>query len=146
MEEIIYFDIQHAIAVHDAIIEKSGGRHGLNDIGLLESVLSHVQNEMYYPDFLSKLSHLCYSINKAHAFTDGNKRASIALSAYFLELNGYDYCVSKFIQWMENIAVDVADNRIDKELLTEIIESIIYDYEFSDKLKMKIIDAKGGLK
>lgn len=145
MEELNYFDIQHAISVHDDIIEKSGGRPGINDIGLLESVLDHVQNNDYYPDFLSKLCHLCYAINKAHAFSDGNKRSSIALSAYFLELNGYDYCVNEFISKMENYAVHVADNKIDKDLLMEIIESIIYEDEFRDDLKMKIIDALGGL-
>lgn len=145
MEELRYFDILHAISVHDAIIDKSGGRHGINDIGLLESVLDHVQNDNYYPDFLTKLCHLCFSINKAHAFSDGNKRSSIALTAYFLELNGYDYCVRRFILEMENFAVHVADNKIDKALLSEIIESIIYEDDYTDELKMKIIDALGGL-
>ena len=44
---------------------------------------------------------------------------------------------------MENIAVDVADNRIDKDLLFEIITSIIYDDDYSEDLKLKIIYAKG---
>lgn len=44
---------------------------------------------------------------------------------------------------MENIAVDVADNRIDKDLLFEIITSIIYDDDYSEGLKLKMIYAKG---
>ena len=43
---------------------------------------------------------------------------------------------------MENVAVDVADNIIDRELLKEIITSIIYEDEYSYELKLKIIDAK----
>lgn len=43
---------------------------------------------------------------------------------------------------MENIAVDVADNRIDKELLQEIISSLLYEYDYSENLKLKIIIAK----
>lgn len=42
---------------------------------------------------------------------------------------------------MENISVTVADNIIDKDLLEEIIESIIYDEDYSEELKLKIINA-----
>ena len=43
---------------------------------------------------------------------------------------------------MENIAVDVADNRIDKDLLFEIINSLIYESDYSEELKLKLIAAK----
>lgn len=142
MEQFFYFDIDHAIKVHDEIIEKSGGLTGVKDIGNLESVLEHIQNEIYYPSIEDKLTHLCFSVNKNHAFSDGNKRSSIALSAFFLELNGYGFQVTRFIAEMENISVDVADNRIDKPLLHEIITSILFDNDFSEELKLKIIDAK----
>ena len=112
----LYFDIKHAIEVHDWIIEHTGGLEGVKDIGLLESPLQHIQSDDYYPEIEDKLAHLVFSINKNHAFTDGNKRSSIALGAYFLELNGYDYCVQYFVQQMENIAVWIADNVIGKEL------------------------------
>ncbi|MDD5151654.1 MAG: type II toxin-antitoxin system death-on-curing family toxin, partial [Flavobacterium sp.] len=42
---------------------------------------------------------------------------------------------------MENIAVTVADNLIDKDLLQEIITSIINEMDYSDELKLKIINA-----
>ena len=79
----IYFDIQHAVKVHDDIIEKSGGAKGVLNIGLIESILEHIQNDLYYPEIENKLTHLFYAVNKSHAFSDGNKRSSIALSAYF---------------------------------------------------------------
>lgn len=138
-----YFDTTHAIEVHDEIINQSGGVLGILNINLLESVIEHVQNDLYYPDLEHKLTHLFYSINKNHSFQDGNKRASIALSAYFLEINNCSFRVERFIAEMENIAVDVADNRIDKDLLFEIITSIIYDDDYSEELKLKIIYAKG---
>lgn len=136
-----YFDIKHAIETHDFIINESGGLHGVNDLGLLESVLEHIQNDFYYSEFETKVTHLVYSVNKNHAFIDGNKRSSIALGAYFLELNGLDYCVNRFIIEMENITVHVADNRIDKDLLYEIIYSIINEDDFSEELRIKLIDA-----
>ena len=42
---------------------------------------------------------------------------------------------------MENIAVCVADNKIDKDLLFEIITSIIYEEDYSEELKLKIIES-----
>jgi death-on-curing protein len=138
-----YFDVAHAVDVHDEIINQSGGALGIIDIRLLDSSLGHVQNDIYYPEIEHKLTHLLFSINKNHSFRDGNKRASIALSAYFLEINNCAFKVERFISEMENIAVDIADNRIDKDLLFEIVKSIIYEEDYSEELKLKIIYAKG---
>ena len=69
--EILYFDLAHAIRVHDG----------------------HIQNDDYYPALEDKLTHLVFALAKFHCFTDGNKRSAIALGAYFLELNGYDWLV-----------------------------------------------------
>lgn len=138
----IYFDLEFAIKEHDYIIEVSGGLSGGKDLGTLEATLDFVKNDIYYPELEDKVAYLFYSINKNHVFNDGNKRSSIALSAYFLEINGFDSIVSNFIAKMENIAVDVADNIIDRELLHEIISSLIYEDDLSYELKLKIINAK----
>ena len=138
-----YFDTSHAVTVHDEIINQSGGALGILNIGLLESVIEHVQNDFYYPELEHKLTHLFFSINKNHSSQDGNKRASIALSAYFLEINNCSFRVERFISEMENIAVDVADNRVDRDLLFEIVNSIIYEDDYSEELKLKIIYSKG---
>lgn len=140
-ELILYFDVQHAVEVHDWIIDNSGGLHGYKDLGQLDSVLEHIQNDLYYPSFEEKLNHLVFSINKFHAFNDGNKRSSLTLGAYFLELNGYDYCVQSFVQEMENIVVWVAENKISKELLLKIITSLIMEDEFSEELKLALLEA-----
>ncbi len=136
----LYFDLQQAIEVQNAIIEKSGGVNGVKDRGQLESVLQHIQNDDYYPDFLDKLTHLCFAVNKFHAFTDGNKRTCLALSAFFLLINGYDYCVGQFFREMENVVVWVADNIIDKDLLREIIQDIIMQEE-REEVRLAIIQA-----
>lgn len=138
----VYFDTKHAIEVHDDILQKSGGNIGILNSGLLDSVIEHIKNDEYYPNIEDKITHLYFSVNKNHAFNDGNKRSSIALSAYFMEINGYGFEVVRFLKEMENIAVDVADNRIDKDLLHEIICSLLFEPDFSDDLKLKIIDAK----
>ena len=59
-----------------------------------------------------------------------------------MEINGYHFAFNKFTNEMENIAVDVADNRIEKELLAKIISSILYEDDYSEELKLNIIQAK----
>lgn len=137
----LYFDVIHAIKTHDWIITHSGGLVGIKDIGQLESPLDHVRNDVYYPEIEDKLTHLVFSINKHHAFNDGNKRSSLALGAYFLELNSFDYIVHHFINEMENIAVWVASNAIDKDLLHKLISSIIYEDDYSEELKLELYRA-----
>ncbi len=138
-----YFDTAHAIKVHDEIINQSGGVLGVLNAGLLDSVIEHIQNDFYCPEIEHKITHLFFSINKNHSFQDGNKRASIALSAYFMEINNCAFRIERFISEMENIAVDVADNRINKDLLFQIIYSIIYEEDYSENLKLRLIYAKG---
>ena len=136
-----YFDAVHAVGVHDWIIENSGGLSGTKNLHDIESPLSHIQNDDYYPGTVDKLTHLVFSINKNHAFNDGNKRASIALGAYFLRLNGYDYAETRFVHEMENIAVCVAGNAINKDLLHAVIASLLYEDDFSEALKLDLIMA-----
>lgn len=135
----IYFDIQHAVREHDNILIISWGLEGVKEIWYLESTLSTIENDDYYKTFEEKLAKLVFSVNKNHAFNDGNKRTSIALGAYFLEVNGYDYCVGKFICEMENVAVAIADNKISQDLLFEIITSIIYEESYNESLQLKLI-------
>lgn len=58
MNEFLYFDTAHAISVHDDIILKSGGNSGALNIGLLDSVIEHIQNDTYYPAIEDKITHL----------------------------------------------------------------------------------------
>lgn len=140
---VFYFGIDEAVQTHDWIILNSDGCKGIRDLGVLESALGHIQHDLYYPTLIDKLTHLVFAINKFHAFNDGNKRSSIALGAYFLELNGYDYCVRKFVLEMENIVVWLAAGKIDKPLLARLIAAIIMDDEYSEALKFDLLQAVG---
>jgi len=139
--QTLYFDADHAIGVHDWIIEHSGGLAGTKNRGQLESVLEHIQSDLYYPLFTDKLNHLVFAVNKFHAFHDGNKRSSIVLGSYFLEINGYDYCVQDFVIRMENITVWLAENKISKDLLLKLISCIIIEEEYSEALMLELIAA-----
>jgi len=137
--ELIYIHANRAVRAHDAIIDISGGLLGIKDIGQLESILEHIQNDDYYPEFEDKLAHLVFAVNKGHCFNDGNKRTSIALGAFFLTMNGLEVFADKFIIEMENIAVAVADNIIDKDLLIKVVYSILYEDVYTESLKLEIV-------
>lgn len=138
----IYLTIEQAIEVHRKTVEVSGGGAlGHLDMGRLESVLAHIQNDDYYPTFAEKLTHLFHSACKFHCFQDGNKRIAISLGAQFLLLNGYLFVVKKFLRETENIAYHVAAGRIDKQLLGEIITVILNGDEDNEEIKLKILHA-----
>jgi len=137
--------MEQVIDIHAKTVEVSGGGTlGHLDLGKLESVLQHIQNDDYYPTFEGKLTHLFFCACKFHSFQDGNKRIAITLSAQMLLFNGYIYCVSSFLREMENISYHVAAGNIDKELLQEIITAHLMKEEDNESLKLKILNAISG--
>lgn len=142
---IRYISEDEARHIHNATITLSGGGiYGEINIGFLLSALEHIQNDDYYPTFESKLVHLIWSINKNHAFSDGNKRLSITLGLQFLNCNGYLYCIPRFLSEMENISYHLAKGReiISKDLLTELIHSILEnEVDYNEELKLRYMMA-----
>jgi len=139
---IIYITLGQALETHQKTVEVSGGGlTGKLEIGKLDSVLEHIQNDDYYPTFEDKLTHLFFSTNKFHSFQDGNKRLAIALGAQFLLFNGYLFVAKHFLREMENVSYHVAAGKIDKSLLKEIISAVINDEMDDESLKMKILHA-----
>lgn len=142
---VIYIPFEQAKEVHRRTVEKSGGgSYDAINIGYLDMVLEHIQNDMYYPQFIDKLTHLIWSINKNHAFSDGNKRLSITLALQFLSLNGYLYCIQRFLYEMENISYHLAAGSVDKELLRKLIASFLdNELDFSEELKFELLMSIG---
>ncbi|MDO9423398.1 MAG: Fic family protein [Methylobacter sp.] len=142
---VIYLTIEQAVDTHQKTVEVSGGGTLEHlDLGKLESALEHIQNDVYYPTFEDKLTHLFFSANKFHCFADGNKRIAITLCAEMLLFNGYLYCVSRFLHEMENISYHVAAGSIDKDLLHEIITAFLAEEMGDEGLKLKIVNAMSG--
>jgi len=137
---IVYItDINELVSLHQKTIEVSGGGTvGILSLNSLCAALDHIQNDDYYPTFEDKLTHLLYVANKSHSFQDGNKRIAITVGSIFLLKNGYINAAKEFLYRMEIISYHVAASNIDKELLHEIITSILNEADFSEELKLKI--------
>ncbi|MFQ5443175.1 MAG: type II toxin-antitoxin system death-on-curing family toxin [Nitrospinales bacterium] len=139
---IIYLTLDQATNLHRETIKVSGGgANGHLNLGPLDSALTHIQNDDYYPTFADKLTHLFFSACKFHCFQDGNKRIAIVLCTQLLLQNGYLYCIEHFVREMENISYYVAAGNISKELLREIITAYINEEMDSEPLKLKILEA-----
>lgn len=143
MDGVVYITLEQAKNIHAKTIQYSGGGTlGHFDLGRLESVLMHIQNDDYYPTFVDKITHLFYCTCEFHCFQDGNKRLAITLSAYFLLLNGYMAVAKDFFAITENISYQVAAGRIRKELLHRIMTAIMDGtYETDEELKLEILNA-----
>lgn len=141
----VYLTLEQAIAIHRKTVDVSGGGSlGHLDLGKLESVLCHIQNDDYYPTFDAKLTHLFFSTCKFHCFEDGNKRIAITLCAQLLLLNGYLRSIQGFFLQSENISYHVAAGTISKELLGEWITAVLSGDEDDESLKLKIYNAISG--
>jgi death on curing protein len=84
-----YVTVAEAMEMHRLLIDEFGGMHGLRDRGLLEAAIYRPQNG-YYDDLLHEAAALMESLANNHAFLDGNKRISFAVTDTFLRVNG-DY-------------------------------------------------------
>lgn len=141
----VYLTLEMAIDIHAKTVEVSGGgAQGALELGKLESVLEHIQNDDYYPTLEEKLTHLFFSACKFHCFQDGNKRIAITLCAHMLLINGYMYCAGSFLREMENVSYHVAAGNIDRDLLQKIITAHLAEDSDNEELKLKIWHAISG--
>ncbi len=143
MDGIIYLTLEQAELIHRKTITYSGGgTYEPLDVGKLDSVLQHIQNDLYYPTFVDKLTHLFFCTCEFHCFADGNKRLAITLSLQFLLFNGYLRIAQNFMKITENISYHVAAGKINKELLHKIMTAIMDGtYEEDEELKLEIMNA-----
>ena len=137
--KLIYFDLKYALKVHKKIIEISGGAMGYRDKDYLSAIVDFAKDDDYYPTFPDKVSYIFFSVAKSHVFTDGNKRTAIALASYLLELNGFGDSVGIFIIHMESIVVWLVENKVSREVVTKVIESILRTGDLEEEILLLLI-------
>lgn len=141
-KEIKYISFDEVLEVYQKTIEKSGGGlAGILDQGKIESIIGFIQNDDYYPDFVTKLNYLVFRFCSGHCFRDGNKRIALTLGVYFLHKNGHYWAACQFMQRLEAIIYHIAASHIDKELSIRIMECIVSCQDFDEALKIDIANA-----
>ena len=88
---MIVLTVEEITALHDKLIERTGGSHGLRDQSLLESAvysaLSAFGDREAYPTAEEKAARLMFALTNNHAFVDGNKRIGVFTMLMTLQLN-----------------------------------------------------------
>ena len=105
-----YISLDAMLALHNHIIQTSGGSAGIRDQGGLESAIAQplmtFGGQDLYPTVIEKAVALCFSLIRNHPFIDGNKRVGHAAMEAFLISNGYEIDATVDIQ--EQIILGVA--------------------------------------
>ena len=82
------------LLMHQALIERFGGIHGIRDEGLLSSALNapfqSFDNKDLYPTIAEKAVRLGYGLVMNHPFYDGNKRIGALAMMTMLGLNNME--------------------------------------------------------
>ncbi len=141
-DEILYISFEEVMDVYKKTIDNSGGGFaGIRDEGGIHSVIEFMQDDLYYPTFVSKLTYLVFGFCSGHYFNDGNKRIALTLGAYFLHKNKYYWAACSFMRQVEAIVYHVAASHIDKELLERIMQCVVDGSDYDEALKIDIANA-----
>ena len=88
MPGYIYPTVGEAKEFHKQLTDEFGGTPDLLDEGRLEAAILRPQTG-YYGSLIEEAAALMESLANNHAFLDGNKRLSFAVTDTFLRLNGF---------------------------------------------------------
>ena len=142
MKTIKYPTYADVMWLYDRVIEASdGGLKGFRDEGELRYVLEVVQNDVYFPDFISKMTFLIHRVCHGHIFLDGNKRMGLAIGGLFLSINGAYKPSLDYMGRMEIVSYHIASGNIDEDLLQNLLVDIVSGKDYDENLKLDLYNA-----
>jgi death-on-curing protein len=88
-------DKKLVLVLHERLVNRYGGSHGIRDEGLLDSALAMPFMTFFffffYPSLEAKAAQLCFGLVKNHPFIDGNKRIGAHAMLVMLRMNDYPF-------------------------------------------------------
>lgn len=139
--EYVYLTKEDILEYHSEIINEIGGIHGTRDEQGIESAVEFIQNDVYYPTMVDKLTYLVFSLCSGHYFMDGNKRISIVAAAHFLIKNKKLWAGARFFEYFHAYAWHIAAGNIDKDLFSRIVDCYLNNREMDESLKLEVMHA-----
>ena len=119
MENILCPKIEEIIEIN----KKVGSDGVLINKGNLEFAL---ESAKHAKTLIQKATIILYDIISGHPFLDGNKRTAFVAMELFLKMNGKELDYSKGEEYlMERILYDIAEKRIKKESLENILSELV---------------------
>jgi death-on-curing protein len=128
-QDFRHLTVEAVVAVHEQVLAAHGGSPGIRDTALLESAVAAPQasfgGEPLLKGGIEIAAAYLFYICRNHPFVDGNKRTALASCLVFLESNGFLRNVSLPVDAWENLVLDVAASRLDREQTTERLRNLI---------------------
>jgi len=128
-KDLLHPTVEAVKAIHREVLQAHGGSAGIRDEGLLDSAVAAPQATMMGKPMFSEpvevaaayLFYLC----RNHPFIDGNKRTALATCLVFLSENGYLSQEKLDVDAWEQLVLDVAASRIDREETTNRLGKVL---------------------
>ena len=115
-----FLTVEDVLELHQTQLDRYGGSAGIRDLGLLESAVAQASASFggvpLHPDIPAVAAAYLFHICKNHPFVDGNKRAALAATLVFLDLNGYELEADE--QVVAQLVEDLAAGNLEKPSLT----------------------------
>lgn len=108
-------ELLEIIAIHDRVIEETGGVIGIRDLGLIQAAVAKPLTALFgaemYPTIHEKAAVFLEALANYHGFVDGNKRSAFVCAARVLYLNGYDIDAGQdeVVSFMRDVATKKRD-------------------------------------
>ena len=128
-KDLLHPTVEAVKAIHREVLQAHGGSAGIREEGLLDSAVAAPQATMMGKPMFSEpvevaaayLFYLC----RNHPFIDGNKRTALATCLVFLYENGYLSQEKLDVDAWEQLVLDVAASRIDREETTKRLGKVL---------------------
>jgi len=128
-KDLLHPTVEAVKAIHREVLQAHGGSAGIRDEGLLDSAVAAPQATMMGKPMFSEpvevaaayLFYLC----RNHPFIDGNKRTALATCLVFLSENGLLSKEKLDTDVWEQLVLDVAASRIDREETTKGLAKVL---------------------
>ena len=116
--------VELVITIHELLIEKYGGIHGIRDSKGLDAAITRpfmtFDQQELYPSPISKSAALIESLICNHPFLDGNKRIGYVMMRFFLLQNKLDIKATQSEKY--DFVIKIANGQIQFDQILAWIE------------------------
>lgn len=119
-----YISATEILAIHDRVIEETGGSFGVREEHLLQSLAERSRASFggieKFPGVCMKAAAYLEAVAMYHVFVDGNKRTAITVAGVFLKANGYN--IELPVAESEEYILRVVTEKLSVEKIAEWLE------------------------